>query len=594
MFQRTTIVCRAIGVAILLLVVPVKPAAAQDVSAEVRQAVEVVRRTNPQITVRLDPNTGLPASIKGLTPRPDPAIALTASFNAAGEPSEADVRRAVEAFIATSEIVAAFPERNAQTRKQITQFRRDPDIPGQSVVHVTQRVGGIQVFGSSAKYVVNRTLAVTDLTASYSTVAIESTTASITESEAIATARRHVRQVLTRLARDAGLDRIFANIDTIPARAELAVFDPALLRARGAVPGPLRLTWLVSLDALRVFVDAVTGNVGFYYRDHPSFGTRRVFDLSSGDTFPGKKVLDEESRERGEPLALDALHAFQNTGAVRDFFYLILGRKALDTSGSASGASLESYVRFSSEQNARWCKDRSVNCPKANTMVYGPGFAAALDVVGHEVTHGIIAHESDLVYADEPGAVNEALADIFGTLIELHAREGRGNWVMGEGLPGFSEASPMRSLADPHLSKGPGTTLFNKSQPYSSAANRGQPDHYSEYVARTDPICDTTWDYLNGCVHFNSGILNKFAYLISEGGRQKDVTVTGVGRNKLARIAYRALTARLNATSGLVQAAEAFVAACSELAAASVAEITTQDCVQVEKAQLAVGLAPGS
>ena len=65
---------------------------------------------------------------------------------------------------------------------------------------------------------------------------------------------------------------------------------------------------------------------------------------------------------------------------------------------------------------------RALNCPKANVMVYGPGFAGALDVVGHEVTHGIIAHEADLVYADESGAVNEALADIFGTLIEFQAR----------------------------------------------------------------------------------------------------------------------------------------------------------------------------
>ena len=152
----------------------------------------------------------------------------------------------------------------------------------------------------------------------------------------------------------------------------------------------------------------------------------------------------------------------------------------------------------------------------------------------------------------------------------------------------------MRSLADPHL-KGQGTaTLFNRGQAYSPATNRGQPDHYDEYVKRADPLCDTTWDYLNGCVHFNSGVLNKFAFLISEGGRHREVTVTGLGRLKLARIAYRALTTKLNATSGLAQAAEAFVAACSDLASAGVVGIGTQDCVQVENATQAVGLAAGS
>jgi len=123
--------------------------------------------------------------------------------------------------------------------------------------------------------------------------------------------------------------------------------------------------------------------------------------------------------------------------------------------------------------------------------------------------------------------------------------------------------------------------------------NRGQPDHYSEYVARADALCDTTWDYLNGCVHFNSGVLNKLAFLISEGGEHKGQTVAGIGRQKLARIAYRALTTKLNATSGLVHAADSFVSACTDLAGAA-AGITAQDCVQVENARRAVGLGTDS
>jgi Zn-dependent metalloprotease len=579
------------------VILSVAPAQAQEVSPEVRAAIEAARRTNPQLSVKIDPATGLPSSIVGLRPEPNPTISLSATRNAAGEPTVEDVRRAVEAFIATSELSAAYNRGHAQARTEITQVRRDPDIPGQSIAYGTQRVGNIPVFGSSAKYVVNPALAVTSITASYSTVAIENITPSITEADAIAAARTVLREQLSSRARDPGLDRVFAGLDSLPVKAELVVFDPALLRARGATAGPLRLAYLVSLDTFRIFVDAQTRAILFSYRDHPTAMIRRIYDLAGNESVPEQSVLDEETNKRKEPLSADAVRAFINTGAVRDFYYLVLGRNSFDDNdgpGPAGGAPLESYVRYGSVPNAYWCKQKASGCPKENVMVFGPGFAGALDVVGHEVTHGIISHEADLVYADEPGAVNEALADIFGTLIEFHANNDRGNWVIGESLPGQSEAQPMRSMAQPHLSNGSGGTLFSRANAFSSASNRGQPEHYSEYVRRDDPICETTWDYFNGCVHFNSGILNKFAYLASEGGTLKDVNVTGIGRYKLARIAYRALTTRLNATSGLISAADSFIAACADLAGAGVAAITNQDCSQIEAAQMAVGLNAGS
>ena len=315
-------------------------ASAQDVRAEVTRAVDDIRKTNQSVAVQIDGNTGLPTSIKGLTPRPDPSIALTATRSLTGEPSEDDVRRAVEAFMATSQIRSAFPQGNAQERKVVTQVRRDPDIKGQSVAHVTQRLNGIPVFGSSAKYVVNPALAVTDITASYSTVAISSTTPSITADEATEVARAHVRDLLSKRARDPGLDRLFASLDSIQPKSELTIFDPALLRTRAATPGPLRLTWLVSVDSLRVFVDAENRNVVFFYRDHPSIMVRRVYDLSSNNVFPGQKVLDEETNERVDLVPVDAMRAFQNTGFVRDFFYIVLGRSGLEAAGTKANMPL--------------------------------------------------------------------------------------------------------------------------------------------------------------------------------------------------------------------------------------------------------------
>src|SRR5262249_60624724 len=91
----------AIAIALLATQAGVPSACAQDVRAEVTRAVDEIRKSNQNVAVKIDRDTGLPTSIKGLTPRPDPSVALTATRGLSGEPSEADVRRAVEAFMAT-------------------------------------------------------------------------------------------------------------------------------------------------------------------------------------------------------------------------------------------------------------------------------------------------------------------------------------------------------------------------------------------------------------------------------------------------------------------------------------------------------------
>ncbi len=106
----------------------------------------------------------------------------------------------------------------------------------------------------------------------------------------------------------------------------------------------------------------------------------------------------------------DAEQAFRFTGAVRDFFYLVLGRNSFDDNdgdGPKGGGPLESYVRYGNTRNAFWCPSKSYDCPKANVMVFGPGYAGAVDIVAHEMAHGVISHEADLVYSDEPLLIGE-------------------------------------------------------------------------------------------------------------------------------------------------------------------------------------------
>jgi Zn-dependent metalloprotease len=350
---------------------------------------------------------------------------------------------------------------------------------------------------------------------------------------------------------------------------------------------------MVSIDAFRIFVDAMTSEAFYYYRDQPTGMVRRVYDLAERTIFPGKMMIDEETRMREEGVLPESLLAFRNAGLVRDFYFLVFGRDGYDDNDGAGpngGSPLEAYVRHGRTQDAYWCTRKSYDCPKPNVMVYGPGYANAVDIVGHEMTHGVIAHEKNLLYLNEPGAVNESLADIFGTLIEFEGKGDAGNWLIGESAPGFSVTAPLRSMSDPNLRDANGKSMFDRAAKFS-LSNRGQPDHYDDVLTAADQQCGSTAYQDNGCVHFNSGILNKFAYLIAEGGTHRGASVVSIGRYKLSRIAYRTMTVGLNQSSGLMEAANAFVEACYELSSAKIGGIVTGDCEQVTAAERAVGLA---
>ena len=563
------------------------PADAQSKVETVEKIIEGARRTNPALKIRIDPRTGLPTSINGLRPAVDPGVSLSASRGPSGQPTEDDIRAAAEAFFKTGALSAAFNAENDRTKIEAFRVRKDPDIPGQSVVHVEQRVDGIRVFGSSGRVVVGPSLAVTQLAATFSNVEIESTTPDIKQERAIEVARMHLRAILSDRQNDPELEQLLKSPDRARSQATLVIYEPALMRAKGSKQGPARLAWLITIDAFRFFVDAKVGDVLFYYLDQRKSSQQRVFDLEQRSNFPGTKVLDDIAGKRIKPLPRDAEDAHTNAGLVIDYFANVFGRAGLLERGADE--TLSSYVRFGNSKNAYWCINQTYYCPQAGAMVYGEGYPAALDIVGHEMTHGMITVEADLTYANESGAVNESLADIFGTLIEFATNPGTANWVLGDKLRDQSLTKPLRSISNPNLSDGDGNALFDRSKVYGPN-NRGQPDHYADYVTREDPICETTRDWWYGCVHFNSGIFNKFAFLVAEGGRHRGSVVLGIGREKLGRVAYRSLVTHLNPSTGLREAAEAFLTACSELAGARVAGFVSTDCDRMRKAQDAVGL----
>jgi len=575
-------------------------AAAEEPTQAAQEAIDTLRKETPSVKIKINPRTGMPSSVTGLAAtRENARSALSASSK---EPTEAELKASFEAHFARSALSAAYSGVNPSARVvATTRPVKDRDVPGQYITEGEQRLGDIPVFASKARVVQGRSRSVLSASTNLSRVAIDSTVPAVPQETAIENARARLKEIISRPSAAPQLGPRKIDPASAKATAALQVFDPDLIASRGQISGPTRLAWMVSVAGFRIFVDAKSGEVFYYYRDHPSAGLiRRIFDLADGTEFPGKRVIDEEKHERLDPVHEDADTAFENAGLVLDYFATVLGRKGLDERGltpqpssgeaakSGKATVIESFVRFGDLSNAYWCTQESDYCFKRDIMIYGPGYAGALDIVGHEMTHGIIAYEADLLYADEPGAVNEAMADIFGSLIERHVRGKDGDWKIAANLPGYQEV-PLRDMVNPHLAKG-GQALFYKDKGYSHDGNRGQPDHWDEFVRRIDPMCADLIAEDNGCVHINSGILNKMATLIATGGTHHGVTVSGIGDDKLARIAYRSLTTHLNTGSGFLDTAAAFVLSCSELAGAAVSGISSADCAQVQAATQAVGL----
>ncbi len=153
-------------------------------------------------------------------------------------------------------------------------------------------------------------------------------------------------------------------------------------------------------------------------------------------------------------------------------------------------------------------------------------FCAALDVVAHELTHGVTRQSSGLIYENMPGALNESMSDVFGYLVEAEFHDG-GDWLMGEDL--YLTGGYIRDMQNP--------------------PNAGDPDHFSNATFADEPTSDN--DY--GGVHSNSGIPNKVFYLLVQGDMHYGVDVPpfdpdiDISRGIAANIWYIWNTQYLNA-----------------------------------------------
>jgi bacillolysin len=286
----------------------------------------------------------------------------------------------------------------------------------------------------------------------------------------------------------------------------------------------------------------------------------RTIDILNGWPFERSDTASDDDNRWTDPASLDA-HVY--LGWTYDFLFKQFGRRGLDDNNGMIRAITHpvrradvfwhsSNVIGTFYTNAFWCQECGPG--EQGVMVFGEGLpigvtfygrtwnylAGGLDVIAHELTHGVTSRTSRLEGGGEPGALDESFSDIIGTSVEFNYHavgtgSQRADYLIGEDItPGG-----IRSMSNPQLF--------------------GHPDHYSRRGVGS-----------RAEVHMNAGIPNNAFYLAVEGGvnRTSGLRVTGVGtanRYQIEKAFYRAFTSMLTSRATFSMARRATVQSAREL-----------------------------
>ena len=281
-------------------------------------------------------------------------------------------------------------------------------------------------------------------------------------------------------------------------------------------------------DGSRSMFDAAASNL-------PSEPIGMIVTVDGQNTYPGNSSFDYQVIVSGNNTwsSPSSVSAHYNGGKAYEYFKNTHGRESIN----GQGGNIISFINISDENgndfdNAFW---------NGAAMFYGNGdqaftapLAKALDVAGHEMSHGVIQSTANLEYQNQSGALNESFADIFGAMID------RDDWHLGEDITNsnYIPTGRLRSLSDPNNG---GSSLNTPGW---------QPRTMSEYQNLPNtPQGD------NGGVHINSGIVNYAYYLFA----------TDIGKDKAEQIYYRALRQYLVKSSQFVDLRNAVVQSATDL-----------------------------
>ena len=323
--------------------------------------------------------------------------------------------------------------------------------------------------------------------------------------------------------------------DGYASESSLVVFNPGLITGQ---PSATYLTYRVRVDsdtqpdqAQWVFIDANTGEVRFAHPAVTDSRNRQTYNLKHGTSYASATLVRSEGQAAVTTATnctvADINNAHDYAGNTYDFYFNRFNRDSYD----GAGAAIKSYVCYGTNyQNAFW---------DGSKMTYGNGFAAADDVVAHELSHAVTERTSNLTYSYQSGALNESFSDIFGESVDLTNNSGTDTaavrWYLGEDIPGIGA---IRDMMNP--------TRF------------GDPDSTSS----SNMYCGTSD---NGGVHTNSGVPNKAFALMVDGGSFNGYTITGIGLDQAVQIEYRANTRYLSSTAKFLDAYNALNQSCKDL-----------------------------
>jgi Zn-dependent metalloprotease len=227
---------------------------------------------------------------------------------------------------------------------------------------------------------------------------------------------------------------------------------------------------------------------------------RTIFDAKHGQDLPGHLVRGEGDPDSGDAAVNDA---YDGLGATYDLYQEVFNRNSIDDHGMR----LDATVHYEVDYDNAFFDGRQMVFGDGDGVIF-TGFTKAIDVIGHELTHGVTQFTAGLEYHDQPGALNESMSDVFGSLVKqffLGQTADEADWLIGAGIlaPGVngvalrSMKEPGTAYDDPRLGKDP------------------QPGNMKGYVHTQDD---------NGGVHINSGIPNRAFFLVATalGGKAWD------------------------------------------------------------------------
>ncbi|MBF6024229.1 M4 family metallopeptidase [Lysobacter niastensis] len=307
-------------------------------------------------------------------------------------------------------------------------------------------------------------------------------------------------------------------------------------------------------------------------------GSTHIKDLGNGYRLEaGTLVVDADNKWGNGAMSdrvstgVDAAYGFAKTW---DYYKSNFGREGIRGDGAGAWGGIHYFINY---VNAFWSDE-------CFCMAFGDGDGTSIrplvtiDIIGHEVSHGVTASTAGLIYSGESGGLNEATSDIFGAMIEYYANNAKQppNYVIGEQIfVNQAWNKNIRTMFKPYLDKISPDCYPNDANP-AGGGNR----------------TPAAWAGLD--VHYNSGVANHFFYLLAEGAVvpagyeagtpanlgpsdlvcNGNTGLAGIGRDAAQQIWYRALTTYFTSTTNYAAARVATLQAAEDLFGAGSPQVT--------------------